>query len=124
MARLHRRNFLPSFILNLVLWISTILIVVFLDPEKIVNFTFYIVHFNLHPNVALFFLSLTLSLTLTFALLFANTRRGLFLATFVTLALFLRLEKLGYWYNLLFLFIILLSLEIYISKRKNGMSKF
>lgn len=120
MARLHRRNFLPAFILNLALWVSTILIIIFLDPSDNMQFAISNWQLRIFANIILFFLSLTLALTLTFALLFANTRRGLFLALFVSLVLFLRLEKLASWWNIILLFGVLLCLELYISKKSKN----
>ena len=94
MTRLHRRNFLPAFIVNLILWISTIFIVIFLDPEKNVQFTIYNLQLKIFPNILLLFFILTLSLTLTFALLFGNTRRGFIASLFIVSLLLLKMFKI------------------------------
>jgi len=80
MPPLHRRNFLPTVIVNLFLWVTCGLIIFFLDPSN--NYKLQITNYKLpvYPNIILFFISLALSLTLTLALLFGNTRRG-FLAS-------------------------------------------
>lgn len=118
MARLHRRNFLPTVIVNLILWIIWGLIIIFLDPEKIVNCTFYIVHFNLHFNVVLFFLALTLSLTLTFALLLCNTRRGFLVSLFIISILLLKLFKFLHWWLMLILLVLTIGLELHFSAKR------
>lgn len=124
MTKLHRRNFLPTVMFNLILWISTVLIVFFLDPEKIVNFKLYlprgeagIVHFDLRFNMVLFFIALTLSLTLTLSLLFGNTRRGFIASLFITSVLILRLTKFFYWWPILILLVSATSLELFLANR-------
>lgn len=118
MARLHRRNFLPTAIVNLILWIACGLIIFFLDPNQ--NFKFQVSNFNLflYPNIILFFFALTLSLTLTLALLFGNTRRGLLLTLLIDNFLIFRLLKIAYWWSFIPGFLILAITEIYFSKRK------
>lgn len=118
MARLHRRNFLPTAIVNLILWIACGLIVFFLDPNE--NFKFHISNFKLfiYPNIILFFLALTLSLTLALALLFGNTRRGFLSSLFIISILLLRLLKLAYWWTVLPLGALLLILEVLFIQRK------
>ncbi len=115
MARLHRRNFFPAFSLSLILWLFLAVIIKFLDPKTTLIFS------KTEIPIALitFFVVVFLALFITSALLFASTRRGLFLAVFVSLALFLLLEKLGQWWNLALLFIFYLFLEIFFSKKNH-----
>lgn len=117
MTRLHRRNFLPAFILNIILLVITILIVFLLDPEKqiqllIANYKLLITFY-----VIVFFLSLSLTLTLTFSFLFANTRRGFFMSLFINTVLFLRLIRQAQWWNIVLLVGFFLCLELFFSKR-------
>ena len=104
-SRKHRRNFLPTFVINLVLWVLVGLIIFYLNPDS-------------YLNIVLFFLILTLSLTLTFALLLANTRRGFLLTLFVDSVLILRLFKLANWWNVLLLFLLFAVIELCFSKRQ------
>ncbi len=93
MPPLHRRNFLPTVIVNLFLWAICGLIIFFLDPNN--NFKFQILNFKLpvYPNIILFFITLALSLTLTLALLFGNTRRGFLVSLAIVGALILQITK-------------------------------
>lgn len=117
MARLHRRNFLSTVMLNLLLWISTILIVIFLNPDN--NLQFAICNSQLHisPNVILFFIALTLSLSLTLTLLFGNTRQGLLLALLSIGSLILHLVRVLNLFTFALLFLTLLIIEIFSSKK-------
>ncbi len=118
MTRLHRRNFLPTAIVNLVLWIICGLIIVFLDPEKISKFLVFKFELNIYPNIILFFVILTLSFFLTLALLFGNTRRGVLASLFFTFILLLRLLDIAHWWTILVLGIIISMLEVYFVRRK------
>ncbi len=100
----HRRNFLPTLIVNLLLWMLLAFIIVKVPPD------FY--------NTALFFILLALSLTLTLALLLGNTRRGFFLALLFAGFLILRLVREASWLNLALLLAIFLTSELYFSRRK------
>ena len=100
----HRRNFLPSFILNLILWGGVAYLIFYLQPNR--------------TNIVLFFTSLTLALTLTLALILGNTRRAFFLTLFIDGFLLLQLVKLFTWLNLVLLLVILLTLELYSSHRQ------
>lgn len=67
MARLHRRNFLPTVIVNCFLWGTCGLLIYFTNPENFLN-------------IILFFVFFFLALFLTLALIFGNTRRGFLVA--------------------------------------------
>jgi len=117
MPPVQRRNFLPTVIVNIILWITCGLIVLFLNPEKLSKLLIAN-HQLLFPiNIILFFLALTLSLTLTLALLFSNTRRGFFLALFFIGFLILRLTKFASWWNIVLVLAFLILPEIYFSKK-------
>lgn len=114
----HRRNFLPAFFLNFLLWLSWFYIVFKIPPESNLPFTVYHLPFTIPTGHLLFFLTLTLSLTLTFAFLFSSTRRGFFLSLFIVISLILRLIKQAHLLNLILLGGILICSEIYSSQRK------
>lgn len=115
----HRRNFLPTFIVNIILWISCVLIVFLLSPS--LNFTFYILHYKFVFPVAitLFFLALTPSLTLTLSLLLANSRRGFLLSLFLSITLLFRLLKICHWWNILIVFLLVFFAEYWFWKKSS-----
>jgi len=128
MVPTRRRNFLPTFIVNLFLWLGLLLIILKLSPEQ--TYKFQILpggrqvlnfEFQIYSNIVLFFLVLTLALTMTIALILGNTRRGFLLTLFIDGFLLLRLFKLTNWLTLVFLFLILLVFEIYFSRRKTNL---
>lgn len=113
----HRRNFLPTFVINVILWGFLIFIVAKLSPEKTLNLPLLTLNLTFSYNILLFFLVLTLTLTLTLALIFGNSRRGFFLALFVDGWLILRLFKQAGWPNLILLSAILFTLELYFFRK-------
>jgi len=117
-TRVHRRNFLPTAIVNLALWIGCVLIVFFVNPEKSFQFSVFSFQLKAFPNIFLFFLAFTLSLTLTLALLFGNTRRGFLISLFFIFILLLRLLKIAHWWTILVLGIVFSTLEAYFVRRK------
>ena len=117
MTRVHRRNFLPAVIVDLVLWISCGLIVFLFDPDKDSQLSVGSLQFDIYPNIILFFVIFGLSLTITLALLFGNTRRGLFASLFLVSLLLLRLFKYFYWWSALILLAFALAGEILLSIR-------
>lgn len=125
MTRLHRQNFLPTVIVNLLLWIICGLIVFFLDPQNILHITYPILHIDIYPNIILFFFTLTLSLTLTLALLFTNTRRGFLASLFLISVLLLKLFKYFYWWSVLIFLVFTTVVELLlIRKRKKAKKQF
>jgi hypothetical protein len=123
MVRQHRRNFSPTLVINLLLWLIFILIVFKLPPGQIFNFQILNFKFTIWPNIILFFLSLSLALTLTLALLFGNTRRGFFLTLFFDGCLFLRLIKQATWLNFILLLGLFLTSEFYFLSREKSKSR-
>lgn len=118
MVRKYRRNFLPAFIINILLWISWFLVVFFLSPSQINELRIVNYDLRIPAPVILFFLTLTLTLTLTLAFISGNTRRGFLTALLVNGVLLLRLVRQANWLNLLLLGAILFILEFYFSKRR------
>jgi small-conductance mechanosensitive channel len=116
MVAKHRKNFLPTFIINIIFWLSWFYVVFKIPPD--LNFQFSIFKFQvlLPLGFMYFFSTLTFALSLTFAFLFSNTRRGFFLSLFVCGILLLRLAKQAHFLNLILLGGILGCLEIYFSK--------
>lgn len=96
----HRRNFLPTLLLSTLFWIGWGCLVYFLPPENtLLIFAFYIL--------------LSIAVFLTFALIFANSRRGLLIATALIGFLLLRYYHLGNPLNISLLLVILICLELY-----------
>jgi hypothetical protein len=116
MPPLYRRNFLPAVILTIFLWIACGLMIVFIDPGY--QFSLFSSHLILPVNILLLMFVLTLALTLTFALLLANTRRGLLLSLFIIGGLLLRLGKILNWFTLITLFVFLLIVELFFARKK------
>ena len=97
---LKRKNFLPSLVLTVFLWLAAAGLVYFVDP-----FIFGV--------VPLFFLLIFFSLLFTFSLLFAGTRRGLIATISIVLFLFLSYLGIGNILNLLLIVAIAVSIELY-----------
>ena len=117
MTRLHRRNFLPAFILNLILLVITILIVFLLGPEKSTPFQISNFKFQIFLNIILFFLCSFLFLAFTLSLLLAQTRRGFLISLLINTILFLRLIRQAQWWNIVLLVGFFSCLELFFSKR-------
>lgn len=73
----YRKNFLPTAIISLILWSLLALLIYFFSPQD-------------QFALPVFFLLLFFSLFFSLALLITHTRRGLLLATGITLFLLLR----------------------------------
>ena len=124
MPPIHRRNFLPTVIVNLILWIACGLIILFLNPDKSSQLLITNYQLLIYPNIILFFLVLTLAFTLTLSLLFADTRRGFLASLLIISILILRLLKIFYWWSILTSFILTLTIELYFSfKAKNKIAR-
>lgn len=96
----RRRNFLPTLILAALFWASCGFVVFKTAPvNNLLLTTFYFLLF--------------MATFLTSALIFANSRRGFFLASFVILFLFFRQHQIANILNLILLLGILISLEVY-----------
>lgn len=120
MVAKHRRNFLPTFIINLLLWVSWIYVVLRIPPENEIQFTVYGLQLSLPMGTLLFFSTLTLTLALSLAFVFSNTRRGFFLSLFFNGLLLLRLLKQFQLLNVILLAGILICLEVYFGKKNKN----
>jgi len=99
-----RKNFLPSLIVTIFLWFFLSMLIVFMDPDSF-------------GAKELFFINLFLALTFTFAILLANTRRGILIASIVCIFLVLRYFGVGNLINALLLFGSAIAFEFYFSRR-------
>lgn len=102
--KIIRKNFVITFLLTVLLWGTWAIFFFFIPPE-----------YFLTPLVFLL-ISFT-TILFTFALLFANTRRGLLVAVGVVAFMALRYYEIGNYLNLLLLAGVLLSLEYYLSNK-------
>jgi len=99
----RRKNFFPTLIVIFILWGFIAALIYLVDPTN----------FGVIP---VFFILFFFSSFLTFATLFANTGRGALVSAGLTLFLILRYLGVGNVINLLLIFGVLLSLELYFSK--------
>ncbi len=97
---LKRKNFAPTFVITIALWLSVILLIINTDPNQL-----GVVH--------LFFVLLFLASFLTGAILLVNTRRGLLIAMGITLFLFLRFIGTGSIISAAILIALLSLIELY-----------
>jgi hypothetical protein len=99
---LKRKNFLPTLIVTLLLWLATASLIYFIDPQ-----TF--------GAVPIFFVAVFTSLLFTFSLIFAESRRGLIAAIALTLFLLLAYLGVGNLLNLALIIAIAIVTELYFS---------
>ncbi|MGB9706597.1 MAG: hypothetical protein ACPLXP_00780 [Microgenomates group bacterium] len=103
-SRLKRKNFLPTLVLAILFWVAWSWFVFSYPPaNNFLLFTFYFLLF--------------LATFLTAALIFANSRRGFFLAAFLILFLLFRYYQIANLLNLFLLAGIFISLEVYFSSK-------
>ena len=100
---LKRKNFLPTLVLTLLLWIATVFLIYAVDPFSL-------------GAIPGFFGMIFLSLLFTFALLFSNSRRGFIAATALSMFLFLRYLGIGNILNFLLLAGIAIAIELYFNR--------
>jgi hypothetical protein len=100
----RRKNFFPSLILTILLWLASFYIIYFVDPLD-------------RGAVQLFFSSIFLSLLFTLSLVFFNTRRGLLFTIPVIIYLILRYFGIGNIINFLLILGLTITAEIYFSKK-------
>lgn len=103
--RKKRKNFLPTFLLTVLLWLSLFFLVSFVDPNTL-------------GVIPLFFFLIFFAFLFSFATLLANSRRGLSISVFLTLFLILRYFGIGNILNFLLLLGLLITSEIYFLKNK------
>ncbi len=98
-----RKNFFPTLIITLLLWLSLGTLIYFVEPDT--------------PGVVpLFLVNAFFALLFTFSTLLENSRRGLIIALGLTIFLMLRYLGIGNIINFLLIFGIGLSVELYFTK--------
>jgi len=100
---LKRKNFFPTLLITITLWLLLAGLVYFTGPED-----FFAVP-------AFFFVSF-LVLLFSFSIIFSNTRRGLVAALGLILFLILRYFGVGNVLNLILIIAILICFELYFSR--------
>ena len=98
-----RRNYLPSLIVTIILWLLLIFVIYFIDPH-----TF--------GAIFLFFIVVFFAFLFTASIIFTNTRRGFLTTLGLVLFLFLRLIGIGHVLNLLLIAAIIATVEFYFSR--------
>lgn len=99
----RRKNFLPSLIVTILLWILLSGFIYFVDPDSL-------------AAVPVFFLLEFVTLLFTTSILFGNTRRGAIATLVITVFLILRYFGVGNLLNLLLLVGVGITIEVYFSK--------
>ena len=101
---LKRKNFLPTLIITVLLWLLLGGLVYFVDPG-----TF--------AAIPLFFVLFFATLLFTFAFLFASTRRGLIVSLSLSFFAILSYLGVGNILNLLLIIAIAICVELYFGQR-------
>jgi hypothetical protein len=101
---LKRKNFLPTLLITVVLWLLLAGLIYFVDPS-----TFGI--------VPLFFITVFVVLLFTFSLIFASSRRGLIIGSSLSLFLILAYLGVGNILNLFLIVAIAVCVELYFKSR-------
>lgn len=101
--KLKRKNFLPTLIVTVFLWILLAGIVYFIDP-------------NIFLAVPLFFVLLFITFLFTFSLLFGSRRRGIITTISSTLFLLLAYLGVGNILNFLLIVAIAVCIELYLAR--------
>jgi len=99
---LKRKNFFPTLLITVLLWIATAALIYFVDPG-----TF--------AAIPVFFVAIFFSLLFTFSLIFADSRRGTIATIASTLFLTLLYLGVGNFLNLILIVAIAGSIELYFS---------
>lgn len=112
MVRKNRKNFLPIFIVNIVLWLIFIAFILKTSPEE--------------PSglpIIFFFILLTLPLFITLALLLSNTGRGFLGALFIDSILFFKIIRQDSFINIVLSAAFFAAVELFFnSKNKDKKS--
>lgn len=101
---LKRKNFLPTLLITILLWLLLGGLVYFIDPA-----TF--------AAIPLFFILIFSCLLFTFSLIFAGQRRGLIISIALTVFLGLAYLGIGNILNLVLILAIAICIELYFAKR-------
>lgn len=99
---LKRRNFLPTFLTTIFLWLFLGGLIYFIDPGSF-------------GAILLFFVLTFFSLLFTFSLIFANSRRGIVATIAITFFLTLMYFGVGNFLNLILIIAIATCIELYFS---------
>ena len=102
----QRKSFLPSLIIAVLLWIGLGLIVYFVNPYS----------FGAMPMLLI---TIFLATLFTFALIFANTRRGVLVSLIVTIFLILRYFGIGNVLNFILLSGLGITIELFFLKTQS-----
>ncbi len=102
---LKRKNFLPSLVITILLFLALVLLIYFTDP----SFQFFLV---------LFFAIVLLLFLFFLSILFGNTRRGFLVSLVITIFLLLRYLGIGNLLNLFLLISLGVIIEIYANLKK------
>ncbi len=100
----QRENFLPTLLLAILTWLIWFYFFYFQTPETTLI-------------IFLFYFSLFLSFFLTISLLLANSRRGFLAAMALITILLLRQFEQAHFLNLILVFALLSSIELYFWKK-------
>lgn len=101
---LKRKNFLPTLVVTVLLWLMLAGLIYFVDPDTVLA-------------VPLFFVIIFLAILFTSSLLFANSRRGLITSSSIFLFLILSYLGVGNILNLILLVAIAVTIELYFGSR-------
>jgi hypothetical protein len=104
LMRVRRKNFLPTFVLILILWSVFTAMIILVDPQILKD---VLLPGSYFPFFAIFFPASFLTL----ALLLANSLRGLLVATGITVFLLLRIFQLGNLLNLMLIIGLVVALD-------------
>jgi hypothetical protein len=99
-SALKRKNFLPTLIVTILLWLTIAGLIYFIDP-------------GITGAVPLFFVILFLAFLFTFSLIFISTRRGLITSSSISLFLLLAYLGVGNIINFLLIAAIAICIELY-----------
>jgi len=98
-----RRNFLPTFIITVFLWIGLISVIFLIDPQQ-------------KGAMVIFFLIAFFAFFFTLSIVFINSRRGFLLSLCTILFMILRYFGFGNWLNFLLILGVYIVSEIYFSQ--------
>jgi len=102
--KLKRKNFLPTLVITIGLWLATISLIYFIDPK-------------FFGAIPIFFVAFFMTMLFTFSLLFASSRRGLIVSLSLSLFLILAYLGIGNLLNLILIVAITVCIEVYSSLR-------
>jgi hypothetical protein len=99
----ERKNYLPTVLITVGLWLSVIAFIFFADPQAM-------------WSIPIFLLLVFSSITFTFSVVLGNTRRGILIAMAITIILGLRIVNMATAINVVLLLGALAAFEFYYSR--------